>query len=171
MSTSDKARGCNQIQELVMSAQVNTTDLTGYTIYTAPPNSEGTPITYHGFQHMTLSNLADLYVIVTTSGSKGRGRGAMAPPSKGLTKMKKMAQFAASCIIEKKFPRGHAPRPPNSLIYSIFLAHAAAGPLQCKSLEPSVEGLHCRIVSIWHLFEDKQTSKSHEKSAQYANHM
>ena len=32
------------------------------------------------------------------------------PPSKGLTKMEKMAQFAAFCIIKKNFPRGHTPQ-------------------------------------------------------------
>ena len=31
------------------------------------------------------------------------------------------------------------PDPPNSLIYSVFLALAAAGPLQCERLEPPVK--------------------------------
>ena len=30
------------------------------------------------------------------------------------------------------------PDPPNSLICSVFLAHTAAGPLQCECLEPPV---------------------------------
>ena len=30
--------------------------------------------------------------------------------------------------------------PPNSLIYSVFLVLAAAGPRQCESLEPPVFG-------------------------------
>ena len=40
-----------------------------------------------------------------------------------------MVQFAVFCIIEKKkFPREHAPEPPNLLIRSVFLVLAAAPP-------------------------------------------
>ena len=34
------------------------------------------------------------------------------PPPQGLTKIKRMAQFAAFCIIWKKIPSGQAPKPP-----------------------------------------------------------
>ena len=72
-------------------------------------------------------------------GSKGGGQGGHGSP-KGLTKMIKMAQFAAFYIIKKKnFPGGLPPDPPNSRIYSVSLALAATGPRQCERLEPSVD--------------------------------
>ena len=40
--------------------------------------------------------------------------------------------------LQKHFPEGMPPEPPNSLIYSVFLGLAAAGPLQCERLEPPV---------------------------------
>ena len=43
-------------------------------------------------------------------GSKG-GQGGHGPP-KGLTKIIKMAQFAAFCIIKKKFAQGACPQTP-----------------------------------------------------------
>ena len=40
--------------------------------------------------------------------------------------------------LKKIFPGGMPPDPPNLLIYTVFLALAAAGPLQCERLEPPV---------------------------------
>ena len=46
--------------------------------------------------------------------------------------------FAAFCINKKFFPGGMPPDPHNTLMCSVFLALAAAAPLQCERLEPPV---------------------------------
>ena len=68
--------------------------------------------------------------------------------------MRKMAQFAAFSIIKKNFTGGMPPDPPNSLIYSVFLALAAAGPLQCERLEPPVILTYINAV-LTYLISDK----------------
>ena len=67
-------------------------------------------------------------------GSKG---GGIAPP-KAWQKLKNSPIWGILHYQKQIFPEGMPPDPPNSLIYSVFLALAATGPLQCESLEPPV---------------------------------
>ena len=59
---------------------------------------------------------------------QGGGQGGHVPSLQRPDKNEKVAQFTAFCII-KKFSGGMPPDPRNSLICSVFLALAAAGPL------------------------------------------
>ena len=70
----------------------------------------------------------------------------MAPPK--AWQKEKMTQFAAFCIIKKKFPGGLPPDPPNSPIYFIFLAFDANGPHQCERLELPVSLMYFDIKDV-----------------------
>ena len=105
------------------------------------PSYDVLPVLYIGSTIIVGSRMSAVEPVrdeVVSRGSKGLARGAM-PPPKGLTKMKKkwpnLQHFA---LLKKKFSRGHAPDPPNSLICSDFFTLTAAGPHQCERLEPPV---------------------------------
>ena len=66
---------------------------------------------------------------------QGGGQGGHGPPQRP-DKNDKIAQFCSILpYLKKDFPGSMPPDPHNSLICSVFLALAAAGPRQCERLE------------------------------------
>ena len=78
------------------------------------------------------------YHVEIIGGSKGGGQEGYGPPQRP-DKNDKIAHFCSILhYLKKIFPGGMPPDPHNSLICSVFLALAAAGPRQCERLEPPV---------------------------------
>ena len=85
------------------------------------------------------ATLIFFYGSMRTLITQGGGRGAMPPPQRPDKNYKNGPICSILHYQKKNFPGGMPPDPPNSLICSVFLALATAGPRQCERQEPAVK--------------------------------
>ena len=88
-----------------------------------------------GGMSFTLRDCSEFFIRADAQATpRGGGQGGHGPP-KGLTKMIKMAQFAAFCIIKKKFSHGACPQTPLiRYLRRIFGTKIGTMPVEARAL-------------------------------------